>query len=73
MPLTREEIEGILERIIKENAEMKGTDGEQRIKTSLQRNILEACRLWLISDRQRDIEEKIRNIEDWINQVKMAV
>lgn len=74
--LTREDVEAILRDIIIDNTEngagTKHSDKEMRTRAALQRCTLEACRLYLLNERQRDIEKKIDWMESVVKAIKMA-
>lgn len=74
--LTRQDVEAILRDIIIDNTEYgagtRHSDREMRTRSSLQRCTLEACKLYLINERQREIEKKIDWIEGVIQKIKMA-
>jgi type IV secretory pathway protease TraF len=73
--LTREDVEAILRQIILDNTTSgtgKRSDKELRTRTALQRCTLEACRLFLLSERQKELELKIDWMESVIKSIKMA-
>jgi len=74
--LTREDVEAILKRIIIDNTEngvgTRHSDKEMRTRATLQRTTLEACRLYLLNERQREIEKKIDWMESVIKAIRMA-
>jgi hypothetical protein len=72
--LTREDVEAILRDFIIDNhgAGTRHSDKEMRTRAAVQRCTLEVCRLYLLNERQHEIEVIIDWMESVIKSIKMA-